>query len=249
MTTNNRLKENFLLIILALLATGCGSSVAFSERIPAVEKSQFIDHGEDWRNLRYAEIIPVFRKGAKIYIEVYNTVGSNELPQDLWEKLNPEVMAQEYNAQKVILNGPRYWVINQLEAHGETKSGKVANFGGIEMTLRATLQPNIFSGTVGSKLYEENQVQRETTYHFWKDNMVYELTSPSGEVYRMQSYAQIKDPTLTIEKLEHLGQSLSLPEGWTYQARILEQNSTMVADGLAYVINDNLGNSYQKVTQ
>lgn len=236
--------------IIAILMVSCGGNkLPFSERIPAVKKSQFIEHSKDWRNLRYAEIIPVFKKGTKLYMEVYNTVGSNELPQELWEKLNVEEMMKEYGAKKVILNGPRYWVINQLDARGETESGKVVNFGGIEMTLRATIESSIFGGGLGGKLYEENEIQRETTYYFWKDNMVYELTSPKGEVYRMQSYAQIKDPSLTIDKLENLGERLTLPEGWSYNARKLTEKSTMKANGIAYVINDNLGNSYQKVTQ
>jgi len=79
--------------------------------------------------------------------------------------------------------------------------------------------------------------------------MVYELTSPKGEVYRMQSYAQLEDPTLTLEQLKHLGERLDLPEGWSYNAKILKQNSKMEANGIAYVINDELGNSYQKIMQ
>ena len=64
----------------------------------------------------------------------------------------------------------------------------------------------------------------------------------------MQSYAQIVDPPLTIDDLETLGVRLELPEGWGYQARVLTDDSELIADGLAYVINDDFGNSYQKVT-
>ncbi|MEL6660032.1 MAG: hypothetical protein AAFP77_20115 [Bacteroidota bacterium] len=242
--------KHFIILLLASVVwgTSCGNMDEYSHRIPAVEKSQFIRHAEDWRNLRYGEVIPVFRKGAKLYIEVYNTIGSNELPQELWEKLAAEEMKASYGAEQVILNGPRYWVLNRMSASGATQAGKVANFGGIEMTLRATIATDIFEGAVGTdKLYTENEIQRETTFHFWKDNMVYELTSPEGEIYRMQSYAQMVDPNLTIEQLATLGERLSLPEGWSYEARVLEENSTMVADGLAIVINDELGNSYQKI--
>lgn len=237
------------LFVFLLVITSCGNTKKFSQSIPEVEKTQFIKHSEDWRNLRYAEIIPVFKSGTKLYMEVYNSIGSNEVPQGLWDKLDAGMMAKEYGAEKVILNGPRYWVINHLEARGETENGKVVNFGGIEMTLRATLNSSIFTGAVGSKLYTENEVERETTFHYYKDNMVYELTSPTGEVYRMQSYGLMKDPNLTIERLENLGDRLTLPEGWTYNARTLKENDTMIANGIAYVINDDLGNSYQKVTK
>ena len=210
-------------ILLAISVIGCETTADFSNRIPAVEKSQFIKHADDWRNLRYGEIIPVFKDKAKLHIEVYNSVTCNELPKEPWEKLDAKQMAEAYGAKTVILNGPRYWLINKMEGRGETSKGKVVNFGGIEMKLVAKLNTNIFSGTVGDKLYAENEVKRETTYHFHKDNMVYELSSPKGEVYRMQSYAQIEDPTLTIEQLENLGNRLDLPEGWSYKAKILKQ--------------------------
>jgi hypothetical protein len=45
--------------------------------------------------------------------------------------------------------------------------------------------------------------------------------------------------------LETLGARLMLPEGWTYQARRLDADLELKADGLAYVINDDFYNSYQ----
>ncbi|GAB6110081.1 hypothetical protein [Fusibacter bizertensis] len=225
-----------------------GNMDAFANRIPEVEKTQYMDNVKDKRNLRYGEVIPVYKKGAKLYLEVYNTMGSNELPQALWEKLDADKMAKTYGAKKVILNGPRYWVLNEIKGSSQTAEGKVVDFGGIEMTQRAVLHANIFSGTVGGKTYKENVVNRSTTYEYWKGNMVYELIAPDGSVYRMQSYSQQIDPTLTIDRLENLGSSLKLPEGWQYIASVLKEDSILKANGEAYVINDELGNSYQKVT-
>lgn len=226
-----------------------GNMDEFADSIPGVEKSQYITHAEDKRDLRYGEVIPVYRKGAKLYVEVYNTMESNELPQELWEQLDADEMKEAYGAEEVLLNGPRYWVLNSIVGAGTTSEGKVANFGGIEMTQRAVLHSNIFSGTVGDKFYEENVVNRETTYEYWKGNMVYELISPEGAVYRMQSYSQEMDPTLTIDALETLESQLELPEGWTYRARVLEEDSIMKANGKAFIINDELGNSYQKIIE
>lgn len=238
----------FLLVIAGLgLYLFGGNMDEFSNRIPEVKKSQFIEHPKDWRNLRYAEIVPVFRSGGKFYVEVYNTIGSNECPQDLWDKLNADKLAKAYGAEKVILNGPRYWTLNQLDERGVSSDGKIANFGGIEMTQRATMQSNIFTGTVGSKFYTENAVQRETTFHYWKNNRVYELISPEGGIYRMQSYCTIRDKSLSINNLEQLAEKLQLPEGWEFKTYVLNQNEELIANGIAYVINDNLGNSYQKV--
>jgi len=236
------------LLLMAFTLSCNNNSEALSDKIPTVARSQFMKLPADWRNLRYAEVIPVFKQGTKLHIEVYNTLGCNDAPQEPWNLLNAEKMAEEYEAQKVILNGPRYWVLNQIEARGKSINNKTVNFGGIEMVLRATLESNIFSAELGTKLYEENEVQRETTFHFWKDNEVYELTSPTGDVYRMQSYTTMRDPSLSIENLANLDEKINLPEGWSFRTRTLTENEILTANGVAYVINDDLGNSYQKVT-
>ena len=235
------------LLFIAYIYLFAGNMEEFSQRIPSEEKSQFIEHSKNWRNLRYAEIIPVYRKGAKLYMEVYNTVGSNELPQELWDKIDADKLAAEYGAMKVLLNGPRYWVMNTLEGSGVTNNGKVANFGGIEMTQRATLESNLLFGAIGDKLYSEKTVKRDTMYSYWKGNMVYELTSPKGDIYRMQSYSKIVNKNLSIDDLENLGEKLNLPNGWKYDARVLKEDSLLASNGEATVINDDLMNTYQKI--
>lgn len=227
----------------------CQTSPGLADRIPAVERTQFVDHGDDWRDLRYGEVIPVWKSGLSLYMEVYNTVSSNELPPDLWAALDAESLAKQYGAYRVILNGPRYWVIDGMRGGGDTAIGKVADFGGIEMTRRATLRNSILGGAIGSEFYAERAVNRTTEYTYRKGRLVYELTNAKGEAYRMQSYSAIVDPGLTIEALEGLGPRLRLPEGWSYSARLLDADSILVSDGQAIVINDELGNTYQKVAQ
>lgn len=224
----------------------CGNPTA-SDAIPAVTPAQSLPIPADLRDFRYCEVIPVFRDKLTLPVQVYNTLGLNACPTDLWAKLDAEALAKDYGATLVKLNGPRYWVLNQIIGGGATATGKVANFGGIEMKLVGQLETKLWEGSVGDKFYTPNEVHRTTVWVYRQGNMVYELTSPEGKVYRMQSYAQIADPTLTIADLETLGTRLKLPPGWTYQARTLTEDSELKADGLAYVINDDLYNSYQQV--
>ncbi|MEM7134330.1 MAG: hypothetical protein AAF702_49120 [Chloroflexota bacterium] len=242
-----RISQYLLLaVLLTALMTGC-VALKESQTVPEVTQSQFLTPPDDIRNYRYCEIIPVFRSGVTFNIEVYNTIGLNDCPADLWNALEVERLVEAYDAAAVKINGPRYWVLNEVTGSGETAQGKIADFGGIEMRLAARLETKVWEGTVGDELYTDNEVQRTTTFIYNAGEMVYELTSPTGEVYRMQSYSQSIDPTLTIDDLETLGERLELPEGWSYQARILTEDSKMIADGLAYVIGDDLLNSYQKV--
>lgn len=247
MSKKNIIYIHILIIIAALALAACGST-DYSQAVPAVTQTQFQDPPEDIRDFRYCEIIPVFRSGTTLYVEVYNTITLNECPADQWEALDGDELAEAYGATAVTINGPRYWVINEIAGGGATLEGKIADFGGIEMRKVAVLETRLSEGTVGESFYTDNEVQRTTTYTYYAGAMVYELTSPEGDVYRMQSYAQLMDPTLTIDGLETLGDRLELPEGWQYEARVLSEESRLEADGLAYVINDELGNSYQKVT-
>lgn len=236
-----------IIIVLVIVGLVASSNTDYSQAVPEVTQTQFLEFPDDIRDYRYCEIIPVFRSGVTLYVEVYNTLSLNECPSELWNELDEETLKEEYGAMAVRINGPRYWVINKMDGRGASADGKTADFGGIEMTQRAVLESKVWEGTVGDASYTVNEVQRTTTYTYYAGNMVYELTSPEGDVYRMQSYSQIFDPALTIDDLETLGERLELPEGWSYQARVLTEDSELTANGSTYIINDEFGNTYQKV--
>ncbi|MEM9777001.1 MAG: hypothetical protein AAF902_20655 [Chloroflexota bacterium] len=235
-------------VFLLMMLSACGNADQ-TAAIPAVEQTQFLQAPEDMRNFRYCEIIPVFRSGTTFNLEVYNTIGLNDCPDEAWGELDEEDMADAFDAVQVIANGPRFWLVNEVVAGDAMIEGHVSDFGGIEMRQVAMIETQLSGGMVGETFYEANEVQRTTTFIFYAGDMVYELISPEGDVYRMQSYTHQVDPTLTIDDLEMLGDRLSLPEGWRYQARVLSEGSQMVADGLAFVLNDEFLNAYQKVTE
>lgn len=234
----------FMLMVLA----ACGSPDP-SEAIPAVEQTQFQTPPQDKRNFRYCEVIPVFRSGTTLSLEVYNSLGLNDCPAEEWGALNVEAMAEEYGAVQVLANGPRFFLVNEFIGSGAATDAKVADFGGIEMRQAAVIERELSQDTLGETSYVENEVQRVTTYIFYAGDMVYELISPDGDVYRMQSYTQQVDATLMIEDLETLGDRLDLPEGWSYQATVLSEESRLIVDGLAFVISDDFLNAYQKITE
>ena len=155
-------------------------------------------------------------------------------------------MNQEFGSQSATLNGPRHWVLDSISASGETTTGKTFTFGGIETGLRATLQTPAGQPTVGHQFYVPNKVQRDTTFTYKAGKPIFELTDPSGNVYVMQSYAQIVAKTLTYKQLPSLASKLSLPTGWKYSSETPQADFKLVATGIAYVVNDNLANSYQR---
>ena len=217
----------------------------FDSPITNEERTQFLPPPSDLRNFRYAEVLPTFACGGGLVTEVYVTTGFNDSPEDQWYALNADDLTHELGAVKVTLNGPRHWLMNEIiRGANNSSSGfeKIATFGTLQMQLAAQI-----NGPGDDELYAENEVQRSTTYIFKAGNEVYKLVNPQGEAYVMQSYSRKINPDLMIEDLASLGSTLNLPSGWAFQTEILSVDLEVVADGLAFVIQDELENSYQKI--
>ena len=229
---------------LAFLLSACGSQPAQAATTTAATGSI-----TGLRDTRYCEVIPVTQNFLTLQVKVYNTIGLNDCPADLWKSLDPAQLAKQFGAIVVKMNGPRYWVLDGIVGSGVSAGGEKVNVGGIEMQFRAGLKTYLWQGSIGDKFYTPNQVQRDTIFQYSAGQPVYELVSPQGEVYRMQSYSQIADPNLSMADLADLGARLKLPAGWKYQTHILSANEALNSHGLASVINDDLYDSYQKVIQ
>jgi hypothetical protein len=227
-------------------AAALAAAVLLTGPAMAASDAPAISIPPELRNVRYCEVITVDRERLTFHVAVYNTLGLNFCPAEQWSKLDARALAKQFDVSRVKLNGPRYWMIDGIEASGATKAGKIETFGGIGMVERATLTTKLWQGTVGDRFYKANKVARTTVFHYKAGRPVYELTAPNGDVYMMQSYAQIADPKLTMDGLAGLGSRLKLPKGWRFSTRTLEADYALKADGVAYVINDDLYNSYQR---
>lgn len=232
------------LITVLLLGITSNATVA---GVPSVKATQTLPRPADMHDVRYCEVIPVFRDGVSFNVEVYNTITLNDCPAVLWTQLKSDVLSKQFDAIQVKLNGPRYWVMNRAEGSGDTVSGKVADFGGIQMRQLATLNMKLWQTIAGDRPYKEMTVQRSTIFVYSKDTTVYELINPKGDVYLMQSYAQIVDPNMNLQKLDQLGARLKLPKGWSYRTRVLSQELGLKVNGKAHIIQDDFQNTYQKV--
>src|ERR1700758_2462711 len=83
------------------------------------------------RNARYCEIIPIVRKGLHLEAAVYNTLGLNDCPASAWSAITEDAMKQRFGAVTVLLNGPRYFLMDEITASGATKSGETIEAGGL----------------------------------------------------------------------------------------------------------------------
>jgi hypothetical protein len=127
--------------------------------------------------------------------------------------------------------------------------GEISDFDGLQARHLAEVDLSLFTMLRGkAKPFTENTVSRTSRYVYKKGRPVYELIAPDGTVYVLQTYALIVDPTLTAANLPNLASKLKLPKGWTYRSRILDKDLVLTTSGTAKVLQDNLENSYQRVT-
>jgi hypothetical protein len=199
---------------------------------------------DNTRGLRYCEVI-VATKGLEV--SVYNTINLNNCPADLWNKLSTDDIKKETDAFFVHLNGPRYFVFDAIEnASLINKTEKM--FGGINMREAGVLHITPQDLMNKSKPYSEHQVDRKTTWVYLSGKPVYELVSPEGEVFVMQSYS-IQQTPQTEASLATLGKRLTLPKGWHFYTGTPSKTEKVTAiDGHAFVITDDFLNTYQKAT-
>ena len=199
----------------------------------------------DMRDLRYCEVLLVSLSGTEPIASVYNTYPLNDCPEDTWATLDPQALATQFGANVAMLNGPRHWMINRVEKVGGSTNEK-ADFGGIEMYKQATVP--IGSLVDQARPYSPYPVSRSTIFTYNTGTEIFELTSPDGSVFVMQSFSQQKDPTLTLASLPSLADKLELPAGWKFGSRMLAEDLNIVTvKNPAQVLQDNLGNSYSMI--
>jgi hypothetical protein len=201
------------------------------------------------RDARYCEVLPSVTQGNTVTTYIYNTQGLNLCPEAQWDALTKDEVDKEYGSQSAVLNGPRHWMMDALQATESSSPGQTFIFGGIEMRLRGRLVTPIGTPTVGEQFYVPNTVQRQTIYTYKGGQPIYELIDPDKNVYVMQSYAQIVDKNLNVNQLPALGHILSLPAGWRYRTEKPHHSIQLIATGIAHVINDNFADSYQRMTK
>jgi len=138
----------------------------------------------DFSGKRYSEVLLVEITEAGPQATVYNSFSLNDCPAELWSKLDPQALATENGAAAALLNGPRYWLMNDIEKDPQGPQ-ETKTFGGIEMIQQAT----VLLSSMSPAPYSVNEVSRHTVFVFNAGEQVYELVDPDGQRWVMQTWA------------------------------------------------------------
>lgn len=220
--------------ILAAVAvvSACAAGTAIAKPVPPL----------DLRDARYCEVLEMRGAIPDAKVNVWNTIAFSDCPQPKFVSLDPAAIAAQTGAALVLVNGPRYFLMDSAEAR---IGSRVRIFGGMRMRKVATL-PIASPDDLVQRTYSERTVERVNTWRWERGSRVYELLAPGGTTYVMQSYTLMRDPLLTIGGLRRLGERLDLPEGWRYRTRRLGRDLALGAEGEATILQDDLLNTYQR---
>jgi hypothetical protein len=194
------------------------------------------------RGYPYHEFLIIFRHYFKLYAVVYNDIGKELMPDQVFAEIDTEMLKEEFGAIEVVKNGPRFFVMDEIVGYS---NGTPQVFEGYTMDHIANLKLPISIARKRNP-YEEQYVNRKTKFTFHAGEKIYEIISDTNAVYTLQSCSREIDVNLTIDDLDKLGSKLQLPRGWEYRVRTLDETVSYYIDGLAYVLQDEFQNSYQK---
>jgi hypothetical protein len=123
--------------------------------------------------------------------------------------------------------------------------GRVRRFDGQRLRRVATI-PIRSAAELAQVPYTDRTIERTNVWRWKSGRVVYELVAPGGDVYVMQSYSQIRDPSQSIGDLRTLGRRIDPPPGWRYRVRRLRGPLAVAPrDGKATIVQDELLNTYQ----
>ncbi len=199
-------------------------------------------HSSHMRDQRYCEIFTVFLSPSPV-ARVNNSYGLNRCRQGWWDSLDKDAIAAETGSDLVLLNGPRYWLMDKVKV---AEPGPIVDIAGKQLREVATIDLTKV-GLAPPPAFTPVKITRGTKYTFKRRRPLFELVDPDGRVYVMQAYSQIVDPDLTYDQLRGLRSRVGLPEGWRYRTRKLDRNLVLRANGQATIIQDALKDTYQRI--
>jgi hypothetical protein len=214
--------------------TSASTTVASTTVPPAVEM----------RTKRYCELLLVHPIDGVVSADVYNTYPLNDCPEAAWQAIDVKAVATTEGVVAVLRNGPRYWLMDSVDKPDRSEQVR-KTFGGIEMIKEAT----VAIGDANKPPYTPHAVTRGTIFTFDAGRTVYELHTPGGATYVMQTWSQQIDPKLGEADLGTLANRLKLPAGWTYTTRqLVSPMQVITVTTPANVLQDDLQNSYSQET-
>lgn len=178
-----------------------------------------------------------------VVFEIWGSQSLGNCPQAEWDALDFDAIQAELNALAVLPNGPRS-ILTDFGG-GVAFGENVRSFGGIDMQIVSFLRDFDPSTDGQGSPYTVSLVDQDGMKGFSAGREVYELITDEGEVFSLVTIDL--NVVSSLENLPGLGARLeNLPEGWVWQATVLDAERRIEANGTLKAMRDELGNTYQR---
>ena len=233
------------LMLAAALAIAAGTAQAEPVKINPGPQPGAPLVKENARGTVWCEVIPMVGTPPNAVMHIYTSTFADNCTEARSAALDLTKVAAELGVPKVVMNPGRYWTFDRVTIY---TAGELVDFHGIKAHWGATMTPQDAAAIIGAKPYAVGKIKRDTEWFYMKGKPAYLLRTPEGKVWVLQVFTKAKDPTLSMETLDQLGAKLQLPEGWKFEIKVLDKDLSLqprrVPDTEAYIMRDNLGNTY-----
>lgn len=205
---------------------------------------------ESIRGETYNELVIVSGNFFDLRLEIYTDFGVDSNSSIVFDDVNVEALTEEYNALKVMKREPRIYLADSIE---EVVGDVISNLNGYDMRLIKSANVSIFEvqGSINELQnngpYTKRIIEAFNSVTYYENSKIYQLVDPSGNIYVMYT-ATVEVVNDNLSELDELGNLLNLPDNWTYQVVTLDEDLVIYNDGTMTLINDDLNNTYQLVT-
>lgn len=207
------------------------------------------------RYVRYIELFFVMEDPAtgKLIAPCYNTTFGpsgipatrDTAPQAAVEGLDLAGLAKDYGASKVLLNGPKRWMLDWAEV----EVGALRSFGGLDAPWVAQLNLGSGDSLAGKEPYSQMTIVRKSRIGWNKGNKVVLIDDTDGNTWIMKGFEEGLEPKHTYEEFLSEGENLfkKLPKGWKVRVKILETDLVETTEnGVATLLSDEFFNVYDR---
>jgi hypothetical protein len=207
-------------------------SISQAQESATAEKVTMVDV-QDTRDMRFCEVLMI--DDGKV--NIYNTTGMSDCPEDAWSALDPAAMAKEMGVEGIQQNGPHFWVMDsQTLGLGETKT-----FNGIPARWAAEIPATYLSGSEGTAPYQPFRTCKTQKMVYDAGQKVWEMVDDKGQAWILQAH----EAQFTLDDLDTLGtQMRSLPDGWSWRTHTLDEQ--LVLDLKAADCNMGIGDEFHQ---
>ena len=197
---------------------------------------------DDLRGYAHGEIYLVRKARHHAEAKVYNTTGFGPVRAGEFEAIDVQRLAADTRSDLAWKSPWRFWTV---DAATIIPVGESRELQGLMFTLVAKMHlPVTFdlSRYQSAPAYQPMQIRRAGTDEFHAGRPVFLLRSPEGITWVMEAFT---DRDLRESDLPDLAARLALPEGWRYKTVTLGEDLIITTRGLAQIVPDDLGNTYQ----